>query len=836
MAVVSSTVSSGELATATQYNNLRTDAVGSTGHDHGSGQGNATISATTFDGTATVSAAWTFSSTVTIGTSLIPDAADGATIGSASAEWSDLYLADGAVIYLGNDQDVSLTHVADTGILLSSSDRLQFGDSGTYINQSTDGQLDLVADTEIQIAATTIDLNGAVAFDGALTGITNITLSGTLSDGNYTFDTSGNVSGLGTIGSGNITSTGTIQGTTITATTAFVPDASDGAALGTTSLEFSDLYLADGAVLGFGDDQDVTLTHVADTGLLLSSTDKLQFGDAGTFIHQSADGVLTIESDTTVDINGAVVLNGAITGATNITLSGELDAATLDIEGNADINGTANLDVVDIDGAVQIDATFTSGVDGQGYDTKFYGDTASAYILWDTSADKLLTAGGAVIDIVKDKLLIGGTAVTTTAAELNILDTATVTATELNLIDGGTVRGTTAIADGDGVLINDGGTMRMTTVETLATYMEGEINAFSLATTFSNTLTVGASTDGHDVKLWGNTSNTYMLWDESTDDLVLTLGAELYFYDAGGGEHIKSDGSNMTIYAGTDLNLEAGTDINIPTGVGLTFGNDGEKIEGDGADLTVTGNIINLTPAESLNVAAAVKVYINETINDKMTIGLTINQGPEDNEIIALKSSDVNHGMSAKTETDTYGVMKKFDGVPGGLLIEGYGATTRGLDLRGVHNTDDATRGTGANAPILLVAQLRDGTGAGDLAADKNLVVIANNATGCFIFDSDGSAHANVEWTTYATHDDLALVVDMEQELLLHEDEAKTERRHMLEQIGIIGKDSWHMKNGKPRVMVNTTKLSMLHHGALIQVAERINSLETQLLALQEVN
>ena len=54
--------------------------------------------------------------------------------------------------------------------------------------------------------------------------------------------------------SGAITGSSTIQGTTITATDAFVPDASDGAALGTTSLEFSDLYLADGAVIGFGDD------------------------------------------------------------------------------------------------------------------------------------------------------------------------------------------------------------------------------------------------------------------------------------------------------------------------------------------------------------------------------------------------------------------------------------------------------------------------------------------------------------------------------------------------------------------------------------------------------
>ena len=45
------------------------------------------------------------------------------------------------------------------------------------------------------------------------------------------------------------------------------------------------------------------------------------------------------------------------------------------------------------------------------------------------------------------------------------------TAAEINLIDGGTARGTTAIADGDGVLINDAGTMRMTNVQTVKTYM-----------------------------------------------------------------------------------------------------------------------------------------------------------------------------------------------------------------------------------------------------------------------------------------------------------------------------------------------------------------------------
>ena len=111
-----------------------------------------------------------------------------------------------------------------------------------------------------------------------------------------------------------------------------------------------------------------------------------------------------------------------ITGGRNITISGELDAATLDISGNADIDGTTNLDAVDIDGAVQIDGATTFGVDDTGVDVKFFGATSGAYLLWDESADKLLTAGGTTIDIIKDKLLIGGTAVTTTAAELNKLD------------------------------------------------------------------------------------------------------------------------------------------------------------------------------------------------------------------------------------------------------------------------------------------------------------------------------------------------------------------------------------------------------------------------------
>jgi len=104
---------------------------------------------------------------------------------------------------------------------------------------------------------------------------------------------------------------------------------------------------------------------------------------------------------------------------------------------------------LDINASANIDATVTVGVNDQGYDVKIEGDTAGAHLLWDSSANKLSTAGDTTIDIVKDKLLIGSTAVTTTAAELNLLDNVSglvqadftklaaidSSATEINLLD-----------------------------------------------------------------------------------------------------------------------------------------------------------------------------------------------------------------------------------------------------------------------------------------------------------------------------------------------------------------------------------------------------------------
>jgi hypothetical protein len=55
-----------------------------------------------------------------------------------------------------------------------------------------------------------------------------------------------------------------------------------------------------------------------------------------------------------------------------------------------------------VTGATQFNNTVTVGVDDTGYDVKLFGDTASAYMLWDTSVDDLVLAGAAGIDVAGD--------------------------------------------------------------------------------------------------------------------------------------------------------------------------------------------------------------------------------------------------------------------------------------------------------------------------------------------------------------------------------------------------------------------------------------------------
>ena len=75
-----------------------------------------------------------------------PSSADGDTLGTASAEWSDLYLADGGIVYFGNDQDVKLTHNADKGLILK---HAATADDKPVILTLQTGETDMAADDVI---------------------------------------------------------------------------------------------------------------------------------------------------------------------------------------------------------------------------------------------------------------------------------------------------------------------------------------------------------------------------------------------------------------------------------------------------------------------------------------------------------------------------------------------------------------------------------------------------------------------------------------------------------------------------------------------------------------
>ena len=95
-----------------------------------------------------------------------PASADGDSLGTASLEWSDLFLADGGIIKFGNDQDVLLTHVADTGLLLSGTNVIQFNDASQNIGAPSATVLDINATDEIELNATLLDVNANLDVSG----------------------------------------------------------------------------------------------------------------------------------------------------------------------------------------------------------------------------------------------------------------------------------------------------------------------------------------------------------------------------------------------------------------------------------------------------------------------------------------------------------------------------------------------------------------------------------------------------------------------------------------------------------------------------------------------
>jgi hypothetical protein len=334
-------------------------------------------------------------------------------------------ISDAAVLNFGADSDVTLTHVADTGLLLNSSRKLQFSDAAESVH--SDGSKLILTSNSVAFSLPTAD------------------------------GSSGQV--LQTNGSGVLS---------FVTSSANTPSSADGQALGSASLEWSDLFLADGGQILFGNDQEITLTHDADVGLklkhtataddkpivltlqtgetdmaandvmgairfqapdegtgtdailvaaaiqavsegdfsassnatrlefhtgaseaasskmtlsstgLLTIADDLMIKDGGTIgvastndaITISSAGIVTFKDDILIKDGGTIGSASdadAITIAANgqLTLTQTLIGTALDISGDMDIDGTSNMDVIDVDGTANFaaDVTIATGAD-----------------------------------------------------------------------------------------------------------------------------------------------------------------------------------------------------------------------------------------------------------------------------------------------------------------------------------------------------------------------------------------------------------------------------------------------------------------------------------------
>jgi len=386
-------------------------------------------------------------------------------------------LSDDAVLNFGADSEIKLTHIADTGLRLTDS-------GGTPTLQLH-------------------DQNESIASDGSKVIITS---GGTA----FSLPTSD-----GSNGQALVTNGGAVLSFADVASN--TPSSADGQALGSASAEWSDLFLADGGQILFGNDQEITLTHVADDGLVLKHVGTAD-GKEPSFSFHAGDNDIAAN-----DVLGSIffkapdegagtdailvaagieaVSEGDFSASSNATklsfLTGASEAAaekmSLSSAGVLTVDGGVAIDNITIDGTeidlssgdLTVDVAGDIILDAGGNDFKFSAGGTEVLNITNSSSDVIIkpvvdakdiifqqrdgtevarVEDNGTFNIVTDKLAINGTAVTATAAELNF-------------IDGGATVGTTAVADGDGIIHNDDGTMKVTSAATFKTYFQSGLSS-----------------------------------------------------------------------------------------------------------------------------------------------------------------------------------------------------------------------------------------------------------------------------------------------------------------------------------------------------------------------
>ena len=219
---------------------------------------------------------------------------------------------------------------------------------------------------------------------------------------------------------------------------------------------------SDSAILKLGADGDVTFTHDGTTGLTIAAT-PISIDATGELHLNSTTGDIKLQDGGTDQIAfdldgtaGEVIMKPAV-DSDDLVISQYDGTEVIRIEDNASLGLVGNkLSIANSSSDVVIKPL----TDAKDIIFQQYDGTVVATV-----------EDNATFNIPASKLAIGGTAVTSTAAEMNLLD-------------GGTSVGSSiTLADADGVIVNDGGTMKTIPASDFKTYAGGSLVKVASAST-----------------------------------------------------------------------------------------------------------------------------------------------------------------------------------------------------------------------------------------------------------------------------------------------------------------------------------------------------------------
>ena len=280
-------------------------------------------------------------------------------------------------------------------------------------------------------------------------------------------------------------------------------------------------------------------------------------------VTNGTSGAYTVQFKTA---SGTGITFGVSEKTTKLVYSDGTNIVDAGFGGALDIEGREL--VLDADG----DTTLTADTDDQ-IDIKIAGADDFQF-----TANTFTAQSGSSIVVPEGGLTFGSTAITSTAAELNLLDGVSglvqadltklaavdSTAAELNIVDGGTSATSTTVADADRVVLNDNGTMVQVAVTDLAAYFDDEITAMPNLTSVGTltTLTVdsiiingtniGHTSDTDAIAIASNGNVTVSQNLTVTGDLTVS-GDDITMGTNTAGNLLVADGTNFNSIAVSSL-------------------------------------------------------------------------------------------------------------------------------------------------------------------------------------------------------------------------------------------------------------------------------------------